>query len=706
MKLKEIIGRISDPYWLREVHSLLDLRLQYAPTETESKNDLSFVVAECANHLRKSHRGRACNWAVLGMIFFPEAFLAMVRREGHLRPSRYGFEGATAEFVACELLQHGEAIGLLASARAYLESIVALHGLAMNVREEIRFLINSLAEGKETTLKGLLAVLDLVFMKPWLLDRRKTSSEIQFYSVEELAEGFSFLVHLYYENVGIPKQNTILDDRPFLAGEYERMLVSAARVRVFQESEVFVDVLDYKLTLAHKPHSVTLSAPVPELDKAYRLGLIQTLMAKPKVPPAGQQEEVLTLEKAGSDLYGILGTQFVGVKEHPAQRYVFSFPLAEPLQKLLNQDQFFADELRLLDAASRDLMIPIRDLLDFLVTPDVSIRDLLRVQRLLNLVRYYAVAHMLPRLQTARGMVFRSLVPYFSIEGIRELLGFVLPAGKVMPVVEFLTWGPGQRSVFDIQYQPLLKTGEGWLVPLNVLGSSNIIRNALCLSRRRLHAGAKGDPLAPMITAALHQYTEHVGTTISYSFSETDGEVDVIALFGGFLFAFECKNSLLPASPYEIRTSYDHIVRAARQLSRFAELYRQNEFRDYLAARLRWPIGHDTQLVTCIIVGNRMFPGLRLEGHAVRASYEMANFITTGTIIIAGNEVRLWSGPSFSGEDFRRYIQEDLLHRPAFDAMEDCTEEYVFGESVFRCKTYVLNMVALARQWGLTIDPS
>jgi hypothetical protein len=209
-----------------------------------------------------------------------------------------------------------------------------------------------------------------------------------------------------------------------------------------------------------------------------------------------------------------------------------------------------------------------------------------------------------------------------------------------------------------------------------------------------------------MIAAALQKHTEHVGATISYTFSGINGEVDVVALLGGFLFAFECKNSLLPASTYEIRTSYDHIVRAAHQLSRFAELYRQHEFRDYLAAKLRWPIAHDTQLVTCIIVGNRMFPGLRLDGHAVRASYEMANFIASGTIMIAGNEVRLWSGADFSGEDLRRYIEEDLLQRPTFDSMADCTEEYVFGESVFRWKTYVLNMEALAQQWGLTIDPS
>lgn len=41
-----------------------------------------------------------------------------------------------------------------------------------------------------------------------------------------------------------------------------------------------------------------------------------------------------------------------------------------------------------------------------------------------------------------------------------------------------------------------------------------------------------------------------------------EGDCDVVALHGEYLFIFECKNSLHPCSAAELRTSFDYLVKA------------------------------------------------------------------------------------------------------------------------------------------------
>ena len=148
-------------------------------------------------------------------------------------------------------------------------------------------------------------------------------------------------------------------------------------------------------------------------------------------------------------------------------------------------------------------------------------------------------------------------------------------------------------------------------------------------------------------------------------------EIDVLARFGDYLFVFECKYSLLPCNPHELRTSYDHIKKAASQLTRIKELLALKHIEAELYHRLGWAVTPALEIITCIVSCNGMFPGLVIGGHPVRRWAELQNIIESGvvnvgTVNLSENdgeigiqaddlvELSLWDGPALTPESLRK----------------------------------------------------
>ncbi|MFC1761898.1 hypothetical protein ACFL6U_07430 [Planctomycetota bacterium] len=267
--------------------------------------------------------------------------------------------------------------------------------------------------------------------------------------------------------------------------------------------------------------------------------------------------------------------------------------------------------------------------------------------------------------------------------------------------MEFLTWTPETKRVFDVQYQPLVKTLSGYLVPMNILASSDIIRNSLLMSRIRFYSNGTIDPLSSLLANALRQHTNSVAERVQYDCEDLQGDIDTIAMFDNKLFVFECKNSLVPCNSYEIRTSYDSIVKGAEQLTKFQTGFNRINFKKHIENKLGWCFDSTTELITCVVVGNRMFTGYRIDGHAIRASYPLVHFIEEGTLVNQEREtICFWAKDEFTGEDLRQYIVEDLIYKTMLDSMEPYIEQYSFGKYSIEFKTYCLNVLALNKNLG------
>jgi hypothetical protein len=241
-------------------------------------------------------------------------------------------------------------------------------------------------------------------------------------------------------------------------------------------------------------------------------------------------------------------------------------------------------------------------------------------------------------------------------------------------------------------------------LPLGILTNSNLCRNLLQAIGFRFDSESSEDPIVLAMEKCLEPNSSITKTNVNYSFNGVKGEIDVLAVIDDCIFIFECKNSLHPCNPFELRTTYDYIQKAANQLNRFCDLWKQESFRQYLVTKIKAGNPLPSQLCMCIVTGNRMFSGLREQGHSVRPIHELCNIIRTGEISLdlydfsdqrlarESVSIKLWKKDRFSAEDLLNYIQEDSLHKCYFNSMEKFEYSIRLNKNLLVQETYLLNL--------------
>ncbi len=212
------------------------------------------------------------------------------------------------------------------------------------------------------------------------------------------------------------------------------------------------------------------------------------------------------------------------------------------------------------------------------------------------------------------------------------------------------------------------------------------------------------DPLGEMLAETFREAGVQAKAKLRVQHDGHEVEVDVLAMLDGRLFAFECKNSLHPCNSFELRQSYDYIIKAAAQLNRFKQFLADEKFRRLLLSAAGFGKFDFSGLTTCIVMGNRMFNGHREAGHAVRSIYELAN-------AIAGEGLKLTAfakdqgdpnGPKIkirvpsrlseklSASDLVNYLERDSWHAPAFEAMKPYDQVITFGQRSLRFRSFYI----------------
>ena len=283
---------------------------------------------------------------------------------------------------------------------------------------------------------------------------------------------------------------------------------------------------------------------------------------------------------------------------------------------------------------------------------------------------------------------------------MHQVLGAVIDPKRLDAALDFLTWDQKGKTVFDVQYQPLIQNEGRCFVPLSILGYSNLIRNAIKLSGRRPESEFSKEPVSRYIKLALERHTPEVKEGIEFYFGGEHGEIDVIALLGNTLFVFEIKHSLHPAGFHELRTSWDHVEPAAQQLTKIRTLLADQNFCQYLGNRIGFSLDGASRVETGIIVSNRMFHGYRLAGHPVRGAFDFGGFLKTGLISVGQEKRCLWKGNAFTGEDLVAYLSDDVTLKPLWDAMEPFDKVFQIGDRAVRVSSFNLCLIKAAENLG------
>ena len=697
MNLHDIIGEIPKPFWLDSIDFLVGNYPAYELSKTESDH----VIGQLEYWLNQGKPRRAANWMMIGLFFDEGGSLVKIRRRGYLRPSKYEFRASCISSTLKRLLN--SQLSLSDDTQLYLESIINLCKLSQDINKKMRVIISNLRRGREFLFWKLTAAVDLNFMiqatrgvEP---NKLIPADNITFYAPEDLAEALSYIGYLFYSKVG-PTRGAF---RYFniSRNKIESLLVMSAQIKAFQEFEIFVDAFDYRLGLDDVEKIATLTAPTKEFESALRIGYINSISEKSIFQQRNSSESDFSLRNAGKAFYDAVKDEFVQFRTEPYPRYAFRVIVEGPLTKIIHEESLFAEEYLALSHASKEWLVSVEELCQFELHEGLTMWDIIKIQRLFNFFRWYVVSHLEPRLGAEPEIILQSLAPAFSQDDLTQLLKMAI-GDKAQNGIKFLTWSPESPRVLDLQYQPLLPLGGHILIPFNILANSDLLRNSLQLSRRRFYEDGTVDPSVELMENAFKSRTSETVRNITYNWKEYSGEVDILALIDGILFIVECKNSLGPGTIYESRTSFDYIEKASLQLDRFCEAFSFPQFRKYLSRRIGWQIEESHKPVTCIAMVNRMFAGLRMHNHAVRGSFEIINQLESGVITMGEERLCLWQGDSFTGEDLRRYIEDDISYIPLWESIQDVKHVFPFGDYDLEYHTHYLDLKMVADKFGFT----
>ena len=667
------------------------------------RQDVGGLVRSAADAIGAGTRQEAVSWIALGLRCHPDRLVDEIRRQGIFRCSKYRFHTGQLRPVVSTLLAHAKALSLADDVTHYLQSVSRLLQLGSSVRTLDASLREFLVRRNERALKTVVAVVDSLFMLDHQGDDSRSSENWKHYTKEDLAEAGSYIIHCFDAEIGLRDDHfNFMDEPGLIAGLYHKLLAKACKIRAFLAAEIFVDAFDYRCAL--RADVVRVEPPYPELEMSIRLGFIQNEQVSwsqriERIIAVNQGQ--LSLYKAADLFYDRFRDRIVKLVEEPMKRYVFHYPDIPPFRAFFSEDGLLVEERLHLKEVLESELVTLEELKDFEIRKGITVLDLLKVYRLFGFVSHVTKRHLASVLEEEPVLAYRSLVPVFRIGQLERMLEWCLPKEAVRGAIDMLSWTPHASETVDLQYRPILRGHQYCLTPLNTAGAINWYRNLAYTQRRRVIDLAEEEAASRAVAATLSGASPHVRKGFGTTLKGRKIEIDVLARFGDYLFVFECKHSLLPCNPHELRTSYDHIKKAASQLTTIKELLAQKEVEAELYRRLGWALTPASEIITCIVSCNGMFPGLSIGGHPVRRWAELQNVIESGVVRVGSVrftrrdggigieadsieadglvEGSLWNGPELTPDFLRKYIKEALLRDSMFSAMVKVERAYQLG---------------------------
>lgn len=176
---------------------------------------------------------------------------------------------------------------------------------------------------------------------------------------------------------------------------------------------------------------------------------------------------------------------------------------------------------------------------------------------------------------------------------------------------------------------------------------------------------------------------------------------------GNTLYLFECKHSLPPTGPHEIRDIWEDIETGVHQLATAKDILADVARRQsYVTGWFPGTKPKDTvglKIVSCVLCSHRIFSGLHHNGVAIRDFSSLAmlcedGIIKTGAMIGGANEIvfrryRIIQGKTCSAIDLDDYLSEDsTFFKTLKPFMHPVTRIQRFNYMTIAKETYVLEM--------------
>lgn len=666
-----------------------------------TKNEAKAALNGLKVHLERNDHQWSVAVLLALLLWDADSAVARLRRDGLLRASRYKFQSGAIVKAVDAALELMPKVNLRPDRQEFLRSVRLLLNLAPAARRLRQDLILRLRVRRKVAQKSLLVIVNEAFANGWRGGNRHIdSSNFEHWSTEEITQGLSYIMHLMREEIGtVPTDWKYVDELLISPHQsvYAELLMDAARLNEIFEAEALIDGLPYKVEQIGKELKV-LSID-EDLERSIRLGYIQSgLQEEVRAAEVARQfheksHQVPTMEAfiEAAFTHGHLG-DFVELRAEPIERLVFLVVQDPKFFAPISDNQFFAEEVAVLIGLGTENFRQGAPL-SLQVTESLTAGDIMKVQRLfafVSAVFQQKLKEIQPEERQQR-LRMRSVLPVMRVKDIVMILSQVLPPAKAKEVIDILTLRSDQKFI-DLQYRPLIEAAEHLVVAPALVARSNLVRNVVTANNLRSVLLEGQDPMEQAVTATLINAGFKVRANFEYNI-EGKRETDIVAWRDGNLFIFECKNSFLPVSAHELRTSYEHLKTARDQLDIRLRWMNIPVNQERLYKWLGWDVAVTADVYTGIITANRIFNGYTMGVHPVRQAHELINVIARGYVRFwPDRQMRFWREEVFQARDLVEYLQGGNIIKQQNDLLRPFERRMHIKDMTLTLQNYVLDI--------------
>ncbi|PSV98313.1 hypothetical protein [Photobacterium iliopiscarium] len=679
MSFFDIVNKLEQ---LKNTEAILIEVKKLSPVQV-TKKEFSKGIEDLGKYIHSNQHRKAIVILSLLILRDPNKTISTLRREGMLRVSRYKFSSSGVKKIvetSLALIEHLKISGVEVKDTKiqYLQSVNNLIAISFEVRvirEKLAYRINS----RETIiLKTLLAFINKCFSDGWMPNPEASVNMIEHWSTEELTEAYSYILKISREKLST-SNNWIYVDTNFGTSfntTYADILINSIKVNLYLEAEVLLDGLPYKAEL--EKNQVHLLAIDTLFEKSVRLGYIQADMQR-AIRVARLNEKIdmsNTIGKFTSAAFKAGMEELMPIIKEPIERIVFMIPAIDYFFEPITQKNFFADEIaRLTELQIESYMGDDENPLFIPVSKELTVEDVIRTQRLFGFfsAAFTEKLNSIKDEDYRKKMYFRSVIPVLKHADLKLLLEKIFTSVKAERLIELLTLREDE-SYIDLQYKPLIKHGDFYVVSPALLQQSNLARNIVVANNlRSVQVDEKNDPLQKTIVKELIRAGFKVAENIDFKIDRKKCETDIVCWKEEHLFIFECKNPYHPCNPHELRNSLGHIDKGKEQLDLRLSWLKDHKNQEKLFKDIKWNLTPTDNIHTSIISGNRLLHGLCAGIHPVRQGHEFMNVLSRGIITHSNSSdavFSFWEGKNFIVKDLINYLNGESIIRIQLEKLE------------------------------------
>ncbi|MFC5408955.1 hypothetical protein ACFPMF_06530 [Larkinella bovis] len=691
-------------------------------TSKEKKEFIDKILFEIKKNIVNQRVGKIIDWMSLGVYIQPQKFLETAKRNGILRHYSY-IKNISPVLEICEhFINHKSLFSLSTKEINYLESVRSLGIISKEYKKYYQDIINIFKLYKRkfgknlddhSIIKSLLVINEYLFLKEnnlgyldinYSINEKKTSKE-------EISEAISFLINMYYEiySVNDQKKTVFIINEEFINGDKSKLLIeNSLKINALRDIETRIEYFDYicveddnRFIVLNEDENIAKSIDITFIVMALQRTADEFMSLQFKEEGTSIEDFVIAFNQSFPDIFEYINDNY------PRFKLKIPYGLFEVLSdKFENKIYFYEDTYSMIEA-SNNLLIKVEDLENYIIRDNITLKDLLKARNLLNVLGRIMINRFSNK-EIPKGILLRSIVSVAQKNEILQLFKTIFDENKAQQVLEILTWDCKSRSTLDLQYQPIIKISNEFLFSIIVFSSSRISRNIFPLETKKnnnikLAQINNKEPLSTSLCETLTKNGFLVLENLPIKYKnpiQNEGDIDILAIKDDLLLIIECKFLTEPASIFELRTSYDNIIKAKNQLNYIKSAMSDEIYRNqFLSSKLQTTkLKANYKFQYAIVTSNKVFWGLNIDGFPVRSIYEVSNFFDTGVWMIKfpNEEIihkKIWANEIINDDDIIQFFSRESYFKILYECLNPYFEKV--GNNIELLK-YSLNMTALS----------